>query len=317
MSNAAACIVPQNTRACPTPDTDWNAPAAHAKAAVWYQEVLGWCMLPAHYLLNWRDTGIYVCSCGKHTTCPTAGKHPTRPWQKLEAALPVDELRRAWTHGKRVPWNLSLLTGHRSGVIVADLDNKPIHTLSVDERLDLLREEGWPVDETCVERTGGSGLHIMASLPRDIEVPSRGVYLCSGIELFAEAKQIIISPSKHQSGRRYAWLEGREPWAIGVAPLPQATLTALLTPSTSPVPSPSHATPRVTPAGNAWPPTRGMTPPQLVSLAVERAHECADGGRHPTLIRLASRVARVVGSKEELTAYLLDYQRQVEEGWAE
>jgi hypothetical protein len=221
-------------------------------------------------------------------------------------------------YGKRPPWNLSLLTGYRSGVIMADLDAKPIHTQSVDERLDLLREAGWPVDDTCVERTGGGGLHIAASVPRDIQVPSAGVYLCSGIELFAEAKQIIITPSVHQSGRRYTWIEGRAPWQCEVSPLPEATLTALMSPSTSPAPSAAHrATPYATTPTVAWPRTSRMTAPRLVSVAVERAHERLDGGRHATLIRLASRLARVGVSKEARRDYLLDYQRQVAEGWVE
>ncbi len=316
MSNAAACIVPQNTPACPTPDTDWDGPYGCVKAATWYQEVLGWLILPAHYLLDWQGSGIFACSCAQHTTCHTAGKHPALPYQHLEAPLPLHTLRAFWTHGKRLPYNVSLLTGHRSGVLVADLDAKPIYPLSVGERLDLLRAEGWPVDDTCVERTGALGVHVLASVPRDLRVPSRGVYLTDGCELFAERKQIIISPSKHKSGRRYAWLEGRAPWQCAVSPLPEATVQALMSPSTSPGPSAAHRakTPTTSPT-SPWPDTRRMTPARLVDVAVERAHERQDGGRHATMARLASRLAYKGLPKEALVDALLAYQQGVVEGW--
>src|SRR5258705_10032953 len=120
--DAPLVMLPRQDPVRQAPAADWSAPCAHGKAALWYQQVLGWCIVPAHYLLNWQDSGIYVCSCGDHATCLTPGKHPNRPWRTLEEALPADELRRAWMYGKRPPWNLSLLTGSGSGVIMADLD---------------------------------------------------------------------------------------------------------------------------------------------------------------------------------------------------
>ena len=45
-----------------------------------------------------------------------------------------------------------------------------------------------------------------------------------GVEFKAEGAQVIASPSLHESGRRYGWLDGHAPWEIAVAPLPDHIL---------------------------------------------------------------------------------------------
>src|SRR5260370_37990369 len=80
-------MLPQVVPSRQAPADNWDGPYGCVKFATWYQEVLNWLILPAHYLLNWQDSGIFFCSCAAHTTCHTAGRHPALPFQHLNTPL--------------------------------------------------------------------------------------------------------------------------------------------------------------------------------------------------------------------------------------
>jgi len=179
--------------------------------ALGYWEQFDWCVIPAH-----RCTLITrSCTCGD-PVCDKAGKHPIGLWN---ARLPREELRARWgrpeqrgTHPCIATWqaNLSLLTGARSCVVVADVD--PRH----DGQLETLWEMGWSQD-TRIERTGGGGWHVYAACPAE-GLRTRHDY-AQGIEVLADGAQVIVAPSEHLSGNRYAWEPGHSPWEVRVAPL--------------------------------------------------------------------------------------------------
>jgi len=124
------------------------------KVATRYWREMHWCVVPAHVPVFGRD-GSVGCSCKARGGCDKPGKHPIGTWAEIEYQTAPDRWREEW-----VPWevNISLLTGRRSGGVVADVD--PRH----GGRLETLWERGWPRD-TVTSRTGSGGWHVLAQCP--------------------------------------------------------------------------------------------------------------------------------------------------------
>lgn len=90
--------------------------------------------------------------------------------------------------------NIGTLTGLVSGIAVVDADGqKGINTV---EHLHL--------EPTLMARTGGGGLHFFYSIEENI--PSK-VRVLDGVDLRGEGGFVVLSPSLHNSGKLYSWLE--------------------------------------------------------------------------------------------------------------
>ncbi|MEQ1634742.1 MAG: AAA family ATPase, partial [Planctomycetota bacterium] len=187
------------------------------------------------------------CTCGNHTgNCPSptgrtnAGKHPRhRKW--LENPITSESAARAeW---QQFPdSNIGLVPP--DGVVVLDVDPRN----GGDRTWDSLVEECGQI-EGPTACTGGGGLHIWIRIPQGISLDEarrrikgalkqRG----AGIDIRDANAQVIVAPSMHASGKRYAWMPGRsvlecdplvpsEPWlrALGLAagkPEPTAPLVS-------------------------------------------------------------------------------------------
>ena len=300
--------------------------APRGEWAVRYRQDFGWDIRQAHRVF---DDGS--CTCGRGE-CNTPGKHPIDLW-RWTPRLSLNEVHRQWYHEWRPaqyagwpddePWqNFALLLGKRSGVVVADVDRKPDkYPLTVTERVHVLRDHGWRLD-TCMERTGGGGLHVYASIPKGVTIPSRGTYIEPGIELKAEGQLVIVAPSIYgpiAKKRLYRWLPGQDPFTMPPAPL-WPELVDLLADHTAPS---KHGATRDTthvmqpPLSEAELRRRSPRAAEWVGVATERAHRHADGGRHNSLIWLVTRLALLGLSEQQRLPYLLDYRARVEGGWAE
>ncbi len=235
-------------------------------------------------------------------------KLPIVPWSLTNAAQRLDPsvLYRHWYMNPRL--NIAILTGSRSRLVVADIDNNPEkYATSVDERLALLFANDWPM-QTCMERTGGGGLHVYAALPAGVKVRSVDAYLAPGIELKAEGRLVIAAPSATAKGP-YAWLDGHDPWRLPPAPLPDAVLATL----TIALITPSADEPQVFSALSQRELRRlGRIAHQFVQRAVERARDGIDGGRHNTGVWLACQLRDLRVSDELGLASMRAYQREVQ-----
>jgi len=106
----------------------------------------------------------------------------------------------------------------RSGLIAIDADLYK----GDREKLSLLEQRLGPLPSTSVQLSGSqAGLHLIYQAP---PFPIRGEL--GGVTLRGK-NYIVIAPSSHVSGGRYAWLDGREP-----AALPMAWLDAIKRPTT-------------------------------------------------------------------------------------
>jgi hypothetical protein len=165
------------------------------------------------------------CTCGKAhdrtaSGSTSAGKHPIRPnWQKNESTF--DEIRNQIARLKFTP-NIGVVLGKQPGsgeyLIAVDIDDA--------ERFAKLEEELGSLPETprC---DSGRGYRLFYSAPPEIDTDRlsnvTGLGGEPGVDIKVEGGQVVVAPSLHANGKRYAWT------CVGtVAPLPTQWAMQLL-----------------------------------------------------------------------------------------
>lgn len=147
-------------------------------------------------------------------------KQPLLAWREFQERRAAAEEIRAWF--KRWPdANIAVVTGAISGLVVIDID--PRH--DGEASLQILESEIGPIPSTVEAQTGGGGRHLYFAYPgRTIR---NRTALRPGIDLRADGGVIVLPPSLHPSGGRYAWAEGHAPNQAEAAPLPPRLLAEL------------------------------------------------------------------------------------------
>jgi hypothetical protein len=99
--------------------------------------------------------------------------------------------------------NVGVVTGRVSGLAVLDIDPRN----GGDRSLSELEARWGALPESVEVTTGGGGRHLWfvftGPLPMTILAP--------GVELKGEGGLVVVPPSLHASGARYAWAPGRSP----------------------------------------------------------------------------------------------------------
>jgi hypothetical protein len=166
-------------------------------AALYYAEVEGLPVFPLHGKIPFAGTrGFYDASRD-----PAVIAHW---WQR-------------WPHA-----NIGIPTGRRSGWIVLDIDGRHDGVASLKHLLEQARQRAAeeqrpfePLPPTRAAYTGGGGLHLVFAMRDDLEFPVKNATALgdySGIDLRGEGGYVVVAPSLHESGQRYAWLN-EEPLA--------------------------------------------------------------------------------------------------------
>jgi hypothetical protein len=140
-------------------------------------------------------------------------KRPMVGWQRYQQQLPAEQEVDAW-FGAQPDANVGIVTGAVSGLLVLDVD--PRH--GGEESLQRLQAEHGALPPTPEVITGGGGRHLYFAHPGG-SVRNR-VALMPGIDVRGDGGLVVAPPSRHPSGRRYAWLEGRAPGTVAPASLP-------------------------------------------------------------------------------------------------
>lgn len=229
-------------------------------------------------------------------------KRPIVKWKDTPKLRP-SQLVEFWQRNREL--NVAVLTGTRSGIIVADVD--PRH----GGQLETLWEMGWP-QETCIVRTGSGGRHVYAQCPAD-GLRSVTNY-AQGIELKADGTLVIAPPSRHPNGNLYQWVDGHYPERVeasgrGLVPaaLPEVALADIRARRAR------VATPHE-PVELSDKELRGLArrAPRIVARAVKRACSGVDGGQHLSGLWLACQLRDMRVSDEIGLHAMLTYQREVE-----
>jgi len=155
------------------------------------------------------------CSCRRHG-CTSSGKHPRTRNGSSDASLEEAQVLKWWEMWPTA--NVGLATG--GGLVVLDVD--PRH--GGDDALADLEAAHGPLPATLAAKTGGGGEHYLFTTAETVRNDA-GSRLGAGLDVRGQGGLIVVEPSLHPSGRRYAWQD--DPAEQSPAPLPD-WLAALL-----------------------------------------------------------------------------------------
>lgn len=114
----------------------------------------------------------------------------------LDASTDPDAIRRWWRAAPDSAVGIAL----PDGVLVVDVDVRS----DGDHTLAQLERAHGELPETLECETGGGGLHIWLRTPRGVARNSAGA-LGPGLDTRGPGGYVVVPPSLHASGRRYAW----------------------------------------------------------------------------------------------------------------
>ena len=163
---------------------------------------------------------------------------------------------------------------------VLDVDGQE----GLDTLADLEDQHRWlPVGPAGVTGTGGEHL-FLAGDPRIRNSVKR---MGPGLDTRAKGGLVVLPPSIHPNGNRYAWLPGRDPWACPVQPAPDWLIERLDPPRPAAAPREwGHAT------LSRDIPTRG------IARALARLREHPNSSGQDELNRAAFVLGRFVAQRE-------------------
>ena len=165
---------------------------------------LGWHVLPC-----WWINDDLSCACGRE--CSSPGKHPigvVAPLGQHSATTDSETIIRWWTMYPLANVAVELA---RSGLCAVDIDprNGGLYTI------DMIEAQHGPLKSDVLQFTGGGGEHRVFLRPVDGRLPGR---LGPGVDLKVNG-YIMVEPSRHKSGRHYAWEASGDP-RDGITPPP-------------------------------------------------------------------------------------------------
>ncbi len=170
--------------------------------------------------------GKLRCCCRRAVGCLSPAKHPygrLAPNGLLSASTDEMTIRR-WFADEPAA-NLGIRTDR---LIVIDADPRHGGDATLAE---LEREQPFP--KTWRSLTGGGGEHILFACPEGVTVnssqASSNPVLGAGIDVRARGGYIVASPSRHISGRSYAWSVDHHPAETPLAVAPAWLLERLAT----------------------------------------------------------------------------------------
>jgi hypothetical protein len=209
--------------------------------------------------------------------------------------------------------NIGVPTGKRSGWIVLDIDGRHNGVASLKRFLERARHRAAeeqrpfePLPPTRSAYTGGGGIHMVFALRKDLEFPIKNATALgdySGLDLRGEGGYVVVAPSLHESGQRYAWLN-EEP----LAPFPDLLVELYRPRVCSAAPCLSSGQSHTGKGSGAWSP-RFCDPEYCLMVALRKARV---GTRHRYALFLACRLVGDAGlSFAQAEPYMRTYARGV------
>jgi hypothetical protein len=184
---------------------------------------------PADWAAMYRACGIQIV--------PAHAPHPTKNWKRpqladwktLQEDLVPDATFERWygVSGEyaRQP-NMGIITGRASGnTFVIDLDD--YKTPSAREWWQgVLVTDNYGIEpETWQQVTGGGGRQLLFRAPPGRTIGTGKTSI--GVDIRGQGGFAVLPPSKHSTGRNYAWRYGFSPWETTIADAPPWLLDAV------------------------------------------------------------------------------------------
>jgi hypothetical protein len=162
-------------------------------------------------------------------------KRPVVPWRgpEFQGALVPPLTWDRW-YGEQGQYvrrlQFGMITGQASGhIVMVDLDDHKTEACKYWWLHLLHTHNGGEEPHTWQQITGGGGRHLFFRVPPDWKAPTNRTPL--GVDIRGQGGFAVLPPSMHDSGRRYAWKVGCEPWnpdlADGPAMAPAWLLEAI------------------------------------------------------------------------------------------
>jgi hypothetical protein len=165
-------------------------------------------------------------------------KQPCIKWKEFQERVPtVEEMTRWFTHWPTA--GLALVLGPVSGVFVLDVDGPEAHAALVT------RLGGEPVAPKALSGSRKPCRYHLFFHHPELPTKAKATPWHPKLEFRGKGGIVIIPPSLHKSGNRYAWAAGRSPDDLSFPELPPALLAALQ-PATPRVPGRSRTAATVT-----------------------------------------------------------------------
>jgi hypothetical protein len=157
--------------------------------------------------------------------CQSPGKAPWGAWKEFQGRLPTEEeLRRKWRDNPLL--NVGVALGPVSGLVGVDEDGP-----AGEESLAVLSGGDLPITLMFSSGREDGGRRRLYAIPPGAQLRvthPQGEQIAGGVSLLGEGSQTVMPPSRHKSGRRYAWVPGLGPGEIDAALAP-AWLVARMT----------------------------------------------------------------------------------------
>ena len=214
------------------------------------------------------------CSCPEGDACIRPGKHPRTAHGIKDATISKTQIDDWWTEHPDA--NIGIAAGQQSGILVLDIDPRNGGT----ETLQRLEKELGPLPSTVTSNTGGGGQHRIFEYPDfPVRKDSTGKLLGPGVDVLSDGCIMVAPPSRHASGNRYRWEEGKSFRDLQPASLPEPWLDRL----------------------------RGNTAAQrdADSAPAQAAGLVTEGRRNSQLTSFAGTLQRSGASREAITAALM------------
>lgn len=150
-------------------------------------------------------------------------KRPVIKWRGLENELIGKEQFDQWygpqgEHLRRQ--NIGMICGRCSGnkfIVDIDLHKNPQAQVWWQSMIDKQRRAGDL--ETVYQTTGGGGIQLIFTAPQNWTPPT--IKTSIGVDIRGQGGFAMLPPSLHDSGKRYQWAEGFEPWNMEIADAPE------------------------------------------------------------------------------------------------
>jgi putative DNA primase/helicase len=176
----------------------------------------GWPVVPVHTV---RDGH---CTCGGGEECNRPGKHPITQHGVNDATTKRSRIKQWWTTSPDA--NIGIATGSKSGIIVLDIDPRNGGKKNLERR----KEELGPLPDTVTALTGGGGRHLIFKHPSfTVRKDTSGKKFGKGVDVLSDGSIMVAPPSRHATGKRYRWKEGKSYRDLEPATLPKTWLDHL------------------------------------------------------------------------------------------
>jgi putative DNA primase/helicase len=162
------------------------------------------------------------CSCNDGSDCSRPGKHPITRHGVKDATTKRSQIRDWWKANPDA--NIGIAAGGGSGIIVLDIDPRN----GGDRNLKRLKKRLGPLPDTVTALTGGGGQHLLFRYPSfAVRKDTSGKKFGKGVDVLSDSCIMVAPPSRHATGKRYRWEEGKSFRDLEPAKLPKIWLDRL------------------------------------------------------------------------------------------